>query len=333
MAWTKEQQEAIDRKGTNIIVSAGAGSGKTAVLTARTLRILKEGTHINELLILTFTKAAAAEMKERIRSSIADDPSLKGELDLIDQSYVTTFDSFALSVVKKYHYLENISNNISISEESIIEMKKEEILEQVFNKYYESREENFTKLIKDFCVKDDITLRQSILKIASKIDGMPTRKEYLNDYLSNIDDNKIFNEYLNIVNDLKDKYNNTFEDFISNLRDNYSNKIEEYGTNLYNAKTIDEISTSLDNLSKFPVLKLDEEASHLRENYKGSIEELKNILKYGTEEEIKEGLNKSKVYLKAILNIIKDFLDELHDYKAKNEIYDFQDIALLYIKI
>ena len=56
MAWTKEQQMAIDEKGHNIIVSAGAGSGKTSVLTARTLRILSEGTHINELLILTATE-------------------------------------------------------------------------------------------------------------------------------------------------------------------------------------------------------------------------------------------------------------------------------------
>ena len=68
--WTKEQQSAIDLKGTNIIVSAGAGSGKTAVLTARVGRILSEGTHIDELLILTFTKAAAGEMKERIRKFI-----------------------------------------------------------------------------------------------------------------------------------------------------------------------------------------------------------------------------------------------------------------------
>ena len=101
MAWTKEQESAINTKGTNIIVSAGAGSGKTAVLTARTLRILKEGTHINELLVLTFTNAAAAEMKERIRNAIAKDESLKSELELVDQSYITTFDSFALSIVKK----------------------------------------------------------------------------------------------------------------------------------------------------------------------------------------------------------------------------------------
>ena len=64
--WTNEQLDAINKSGTNIIVSAGAGSGKTAVLSERVLRILKEGTHIDELLILTFTNAAAKEMKERI---------------------------------------------------------------------------------------------------------------------------------------------------------------------------------------------------------------------------------------------------------------------------
>ena len=67
MAWTPDQLRAIEESGTNIIVSAGAGSGKTAVLTTRVLEKLKHGIHINELLILTFTNAAAAEMKERIK--------------------------------------------------------------------------------------------------------------------------------------------------------------------------------------------------------------------------------------------------------------------------
>ena len=69
MTWTKEQEQAINAEGTNIIVSAGAGSGKTAVLTARVQRKLLSGIHINELLVLTFTNAAAAEMKDRIISS------------------------------------------------------------------------------------------------------------------------------------------------------------------------------------------------------------------------------------------------------------------------
>ena len=94
--WTEEQQLAIDKENTNIIVSAGAGSGKTAVLTARVIRKLKDNISINQLLILTFTKKAAHEMKERIRLEILKDDSLKKELNYIDSSYITTFDSFDL---------------------------------------------------------------------------------------------------------------------------------------------------------------------------------------------------------------------------------------------
>ena len=104
MAWTPDQLKAIQESGSNIIVSAGAGSGKTAVLTTRVLEKLNHGIHINELLILTFTNAAAAEMKERIKKNIEKE-NLSDELELIDASYITTFDSFALSLVKKYHYL------------------------------------------------------------------------------------------------------------------------------------------------------------------------------------------------------------------------------------
>ena len=100
-SWTKEQEEAIYKSGTNIIVSAGAGSGKTAVLTERVIKKVENGTHINELLILTFTKAAAAEMKERIRDSLKKN-GFDEELKLIDSAYITTFDSYSLSVVKKY---------------------------------------------------------------------------------------------------------------------------------------------------------------------------------------------------------------------------------------
>ena len=78
--WTPEQNDAINKSGTNIIVSAGAGSGKTAVLSERVINKLLNGIHINELLILTFTKAASGEMKERIRKKILNDDSLKNEL-------------------------------------------------------------------------------------------------------------------------------------------------------------------------------------------------------------------------------------------------------------
>ena len=94
--WTKEQLDAINMDNTNIIVSAGAGSGKTAVLSERVIRKLKQGVHINELLILTFTNAAAKEMKERIRKKIKKE-GLVEELKYIDSAYITTFDSYSLS--------------------------------------------------------------------------------------------------------------------------------------------------------------------------------------------------------------------------------------------
>ena len=104
LANTKEQQLAIDKEGSNIIVSAGAGSGKTAVLTQRVIRKIKDGCHVNRLLVLTFTNEAANEMKSRIRKSIIKE-NLMDELILLDSSYITTFDSYALSLVKKYSYI------------------------------------------------------------------------------------------------------------------------------------------------------------------------------------------------------------------------------------
>ena len=121
MKWTNEQLQAINDSGENIIVSAGAGSGKTAVLTQRVITKLKKGININNLLILTFTNAAAAEMKERIRNAIEKDPELSYQLDYIDSSYITTFDSFALSIVKKYlpEDLEIKSRHFPMSNDSI----------------------------------------------------------------------------------------------------------------------------------------------------------------------------------------------------------------------
>ena len=138
MAWTHEQELAIHESGTNIIVSAGAGSGKTAVLSARVGEKIQQGIHIDELLILTFTNAAAGEMKERIKKKIKE-LNIPDELDRLESSYITTFDSFALSIVKKYHYLLNIPRDVTITDSSILNIQKKKILETIFDEYYEKK--------------------------------------------------------------------------------------------------------------------------------------------------------------------------------------------------
>ena len=161
MSWTPEQQLAIDLEGKNILVSAGAGSGKTAVLTARVQRKLLSGIHVNELLVLTFTNAAAQEMKDRIRKTIRETKGLEKELSLLEGAYITTFDAFSLSLVKKYHTYLNIPSNIGIADEVMIEMEKKRILNSIFDKHYLSPKSNFSKLIRDFCLKDDEELKKN----------------------------------------------------------------------------------------------------------------------------------------------------------------------------
>ena len=200
--WTPEQQLAITKSNTNIIVSAGAGSGKTAVLTERVIRKLQNGEDIDRLLILTFTNAAAKEMKERIRKAIKKNNLLE-QLDKIDSSYITTFDSFSLSIVKKYHYLLNISKDVEIADSLILKWEKQSILDKIFDDYYINKNENFLNLIKDFTTRDDDKLKSNILNIYDKLDLMYDKEIYLNKYIDNyfrIDyiNNSIL-EYENII--------------------------------------------------------------------------------------------------------------------------------------
>ena len=184
MNWTKEQELAINQEGTNIIVSAGAGSGKTAVLSERVLRKVKSGIDIRNILILTFTNEAAGEMKNRIRKKLMKE-DLKEQLEYIDAAYITTFDAYALSIVKKYHYLLNISKNISIIDASLIMLEKERVLEEIFLELYDKKDEDFLKLIRDFTNRDDKVIKEAILSINDALDLKYDKKEYLDSYLEN----------------------------------------------------------------------------------------------------------------------------------------------------
>ena len=126
MDYTSEQLMAIDTPISNTMISAGAGSGKTKVLTERVLRHVLGGIDVDKLLILTFTNAAAGEMKRRIREAI--DSQMSGEarqfqLNKVDSSYIMTFDAFSLFLVKKYHNLLNVDSNIEVADGNIIDIK------------------------------------------------------------------------------------------------------------------------------------------------------------------------------------------------------------------
>ena len=198
MKLTPSQSDAVNKEGCNIIVSAGAGSGKTAVLSQRVLRKIKDGIDIRKILVLTFTNEAAGEMKNRIRKEIKKN-NLKEALEYLDTAYITTFD--ALSIVKKYHYLLNISKDVKIIDTSIINLEKEKILEEIFLELYRNKDRDFLKLINDFTVRDDNEIKKVILNIKNSLDLRIDKEEYLNNYITNYYKDeyfiKVFQEYFN----------------------------------------------------------------------------------------------------------------------------------------
>ncbi len=333
--WTNEQQLAIDKSDTNIIVSAGAGSGKTAVLTARTGKILKEGTHINELLILTFTKDAAAEMKDRIRSLIKKDETLTKELELIDTAYVTTFDSFALSIVKKYHYLLNIPKDIDITDESTLTIQKTKILRDILDESYQDIE--FQKFIQDYCTKNDQQIFDSLIKITNQIALLPNKEEYLDNYIENFYNEEnyqtIKEDYNKILMGARDKVKTIVEEFKVLIDNDFYEKINSSLSYLYKANTIEEFA--LINNLKPPMLprNSDEEVKEFYTYVKNEIKNYKDLISYGNSEQIINDILKNKTNTKIIINILKKFYKTLDEYKIKNQIYDFQSIALLAIEI
>ena len=333
--WTDEQWQAIEKSGSNILVSAGAGSGKTAVLSERVIHKIENGMHVNELLILTFTKAAASEMKDRIRKKIAKNPEMKEELNLLNSSYITTFDSFALSVVKKYHYLLNISSDIGITDESIVKIEQKRIINEIFEELYKKEDVDFINLINTYCVKNDKSLREIILKTCNKIDSMIKKEEYISFVKENMFSDKhiesILNEYKEFIEEKKELIRLELENFSYYSTSEFMQKMYDATTNI--------LSSTYDNLHlitkvELPRLsKATEEEKEAKQKVKDACDDLLKYSKYGTIDDIKYDILSSKQVVLAIINIVEEYIKKLKEYKEEHNIYTFSDIAALAIKV
>lgn len=334
--WTKEQEEAIVKSGSNIIVSAGAGSGKTAVLSERVINKIQNGIHVNELLILTFTRAAADEMKDRIRKKIDKLPEFKDELTLLSSAYITTFDSFALSVVKKYHYLLNISSNIAITDESIVKLEQKKILDNIFEELYKEKNENFINLIKKYCIKNDKSLKTNILSLCNKISDYIDRDDFIDDVINNFYEEKNINnlltKYKEFINDKKKEIMLELDNMNMYFDYDYCMALQNSCLGLLNA--------DIDELHLYESVKLpsaprgsEEEAKAAKANLKKLLDDLKSYGDYGTLEDIKNDILSTKETVLTILDIVKRYLSKVEQYKQDNNIYTFSDISRLSIKI
>ena len=150
---TDNQKKAVFSEG-NVIVSAGAGSGKTKVLTERVMRKVNEGIKIDEFLILTFTNAAAKEMRDRIKDELIKANNLE-EMNKVDSAHIQTFDAYALYIVKKYGYRIGLPSSINNVPEDVIKVKIKNEINNIFDDFYNNGDELFKSFIKTYCTKND----------------------------------------------------------------------------------------------------------------------------------------------------------------------------------
>lgn len=336
VTWTDEQWQAIYEDHKNIIVSAGAGSGKTAVLTERVIRKLKDGVHVNELLILTFTKAAAQEMADRIRKKIKKIPELHNQLNLLDSSYITTFDSFALSIVKKYHYLLNISPNIGIIDANVIALKKNELMDELFLEYYEKEDPLFLNMIRLFCTKDDTDIRNYILNISNKLDLLSNKKEYLTSYLDKyFEATKIERDIKNYFQLIQQKIESIKEKVkeIGYLDGEFAVKLETSLELLYNVSSYDDLMAKLNIKLPMAPRGSEEELKQLKSEISAILKEIKALASYESEEEIRVSIQSTYSTVQIIIELILEFSERLMKYKQENNSYEFNDIAILAIQV
>ena len=348
--WTDDQWKAIYLKGKNIIVSAGAGSGKTAVLTERILQKLISGVLINQMIILTFTKAAASEMRERIRKKIKKSidkyPQLKEQLYLVDQADITTFDSYSLSLVKKYHYILGLPKNIGIIDNVQLDIMTKKILDDIFETRY--NDDMFLEVLDVYTNKDDQPFKNVILNINSKMESICKKRKYLENYMTEFySDEKIQNnidEYMKIIEQTTSvilmlidniKFAASEEKYID-----YANKIEEGLSNLYYSKKYEDYKEAVENFSfpKMPSIKdadpiEKEEINKNKEKLKNYIDELKELVKYDNSEVLKESILKTKNVCKVIIDILLELDEKVFAFKQSINSYQFSDIMRLAIKL
>lgn len=333
--WTEEQMLAIVKGNTNIIVSAGAGSGKTAVLTQRVITNLKKGMHINELLILTFTNNAAMEMKTRIKKAILEDDEIKNEAKLTDSADITTFDAYVLSLVKKYHYLLNLDSDITLIDSSIIKKKKKDFIEEIFEELFTQKNEKFIKFVTDFGTKNARQTKKTILNLDYSFDLITKKEDYLNNYIesyynkNNLDN--LFHQFENTLLKRVESIKNLLLNLSFEVDSDYYDKIYKTLEPLLKSSNYQEIRSNLD-FKLSPLRNASDKAKYYKEQISKIIKDLKSLTEFH-EQVLKDDLLKTKEYAEVIIEILLKLTQKVNAYKFEYQVFEFNDISKFALEI
>ncbi len=362
--WTNEQLQAIQEKNSNILVAAAAGSGKTAVLVERIIhKIIDEQMDIDKILVVTFTNAAASEMRERILEAIykkleenPENVHLQRQIILLNKASICTIHSFCLDVIHNHFYEIDLPSNFKIADTAEIDLLKQEVLDDLFEQKYTENDKNFIELLENYTnYRGDEALQELVLKIYKFIQSSPFPIKWLQEKLEllKIEDKDISQTIWGkliiqtVDDDIQEsimqlevtkskmalypemtKFYQTISEDIINLQD-----LQKYNS-------WDELYIKLlnFNFSKWPVDKkvindLKEDSKERRDKVKKHIKEKTAKLLSCSQEQAVKDLKIITPILEKLSNLITEFTKNFAEKKKEKNCIDFNDIEHFALKI
>ncbi len=363
MKWNDAQKKAIENRGNNLLVAAAAGSGKTTVLIERIKRlILEDRIPVDRFLIVTFTKAAASEMKEKIVTALTgaidtakdreDIVYLKRQLDLVGRASISTFHSFALDVIRRYFYLTDVEPDFRICDEVQAGLLKSQAVDEMFADKFEEKNRDFLDFITCYASdRNEKKAKNLILETYRMIQSIAKPFEWLEEMTDSLSMNA--DEFQNsrlcsfVKEDTARAINfagNTFEQIaellssagVSSLADKFEAELATIKATDISDMSYEQMSAAVSGI-KFPrmvVLKAEKEAyeplkeqiAYLKDGAQKKLDDIKNRYFVQTLTEYVEDINETYRYACILKQLVTEFSNRFKALKAEKSLIDFNDI-------
>ena len=364
ISWTDEQKSVINSRHGNLLVSAAAGSGKTAVLVERILEMVmgvdadgnkaEEKIDIDEVLVVTFTRAAAAQMIEKIADKLEqaaedhpEDEHIVKQLSLLPRADIMTIDSFCLGIVKDYFQMIGIDSSFDIADNAEMDLIKNDILDEVLEQKYQEASDEFIGLVDSFARKEsDEKIRELVYLIYRVASGYPKPERWINEAEAALEVSmkedlytlKWYRDYMQIVADTLDSAIGQAEQCLEIAGEadgpaGYDPIIRSDLELLRNLRQAEDMDEAYKRVSKFSNLKRiaacdPEKQQYVKttmQTYRGSVKDMMALFR--PTDVILAECAMMKEPLLALLSLTRSYMDRLKEEKLDRNLYEFRDIS------
>lgn len=357
IVYTDSQKKAIKERDKNIIVSAAAGSGKTRVLVDRVIDLMvNDGAHIDKMVIVTFTKKASIEMKDRIRQALEDrlrdDPSNRHYINQLKQlkyAHIQTLHSFASDMLREYfYYFDDLSPSYKVISESANLLLKQAAIDEVFDREYERESESFYNFIHNFATsRSDKNAKEVVLatyeQISSQIDPLgwldaktqqafdfSIFKERVRERIYEVLDQIRKNQRLVEQYDMRVEYAKLIEEdfnLVNGLEKLIDRSWDDFIEKISKAKFMTMVRARKGEKEIQPIIK------NNRDSYKKVLSDIAKLVLNTNEDIVIEFATREMAVLAELNHLTKAFMEIYRAKKSEKSYLDFNDMERMFIKL